>query len=300
MGRLEVDVARGVDRPRRGIGPPLRRQRAELAAERAAEDVVAAEPALGRDDLEGPVGRGHEVGRPLEEQTVPEPRRRLARHRVAYPLARRVGLVGGRPGDEGAEQVGGELRSGSSSGMRHPAQASRAHGHPGDVRRATWLGWRAGPTDVPHQEPCHVDHRCSRRPRNPRFARQPHRRGRGPPRRRRVRPRGRALRRLHRRLRGGRAARRRQALPRQGRAEGRRRRRSDTIGPAVDRPRRRRPAPRRPDDARPRRHAQQGQARRQRDPRRLARHRARPPPSRPACRSSATSAAPTPTCCRCR
>ena len=65
-----------------------------------------------------------QVGGSLEEQTVPEPRRRLARHRVAQPLARRVGLVGGRPRDEGAEQVGGG---------GHPAQASRTHGHPGDV-----------------------------------------------------------------------------------------------------------------------------------------------------------------------
>ena len=56
----------------------------------------------------------------------------------------------------------------------------------------------------------------------------------------------------------------------------------------------------RPGDARPRRHAQQGQPRRQRDPRRLARRRARRRGLAPGCRCSATSAARTPTCCRCR
>ena len=40
--------------------------------------------------------------------------------------------------------------------------------------------------------------------------------------------------------------------------------------------------------------------RRQRDPRRVARGRRRPPPTRPSCRCTATSAAPTRTCCRCR
>ena len=49
-----------------------------------------------------------------------------------------------------------------------------------------------------------------------------------------------------------------------------------------------------------RRHAQQGEGRRQRHPRRLARRRARCGRlGRPA-RSTATSAARTPTCCRCR
>ena len=47
-------------------------------------------------------------------------------------------------------------------------------------------------------------------------------------------------------------------------------------------------------------HAQQGQARRQRHPRRLARGRPRRRGVRRPSRSSATSAAPTPTCCRCR
>ncbi len=84
-----------------------------------------------------------------------------------------------------------------------------------------------------------------------------------------VRARGGAERRVHRRLRGRRAARRRQALPRQGRRQGRRGRHRDDR-PGDRGPRGRRPAARRPGDARPRRHAQQGQARRQRDPRRLA------------------------------
>ena len=53
-------------------------------------------------------------------------------------------------------------------------------------------------------------------------------------------------------------------------------------------------------DARPRRHPQQGQARRQRDPRRLAGGGAGRCRLCRACRSSATSAAPTRTCCRCR
>ena len=60
-----------------------------------------------------------------------------------------------------------------------------------------------------------------------------------------------------------------QALRRQGRAEGRRRCRPEDR-PGARGPGRRRPAPRRPDDDRPRRHAQQGEPRRQRDPRRLA------------------------------
>ena len=51
---------------------------------------------------------------------------------------------------------------------------------------------------------------------------------------------------------------------------------------------------------RARRHAEQGQARRERDPGRLAGRARRRRPSRPSSRSTATSAARTRTCCRCR
>ena len=64
--------------------------------------------------------------------------------------------------------------------------------------------------------------------------------------------------------------------------------------------RRDRAAAGRPGDDRPRRHRQQGRARRQRDPRRLARRRQGRRGVGRACRCSATSAARTPTCCRCR
>ena len=105
----------------------------------------------------------------------------------------------------------------------------------------------------------------------------------------------------HRRARGRRTARRRQeALPRQGRAQGRRAT-STTSSPrpwsGMDVVR---PGRHRPNDARARRHAEQGQARGQRDPRRLAGRRPRRRERRSACRSTATSAAPTPRCCRCR
>ena len=61
-----------------------------------------------------------------------------------------------------------------------------------------------------------------------------------------------------------------------------------------------RAAPDRPEDARPGRHAGQVRARRERDPRRLARRRQGRRRSPPSCRCSATSAARTRTCCRCR
>ncbi len=87
------------------------------------------------------------------------------------------------------------------------------------------------------------------------------------------RPRRRALRRLDRRARGGRAARRRQeALSRQGRAEGGGRGRNGDLR-RHRRHGRRGPGPDRRDDDRARRHAEQGAARRQRDPRRVARGR---------------------------
>ena len=89
--------------------------------------------------------------------------------------------------------------------------------------------------------------------------------------RRRPRPRRRSLRRQHRRVRGRRAARRRQeALPRQGRAQGRRerqrrdRRRDLSASTPLDQV----GIDRTMIDAR--RHREQGQARRQRHPRRLA------------------------------
>ena len=83
---------------------------------------------------------------------------------------------------------------------------------------------------------------------------------------------------------------------RQGHREGSQRR----AGPdrARDhRLRRQRPAARRPGDARPRRHPQQGQPRRQRDPRCLPGGGACRGGRAPACRCSATSVARTPTCC---
>ena len=147
----------------------------------------------------------------------------------------------------------------------------------------------------------------SRDPRtaDPRLPGQPDGRGRRPPRQRRVRPRRGALRRLDRRVRGDRAPRRRRVVGRQGRDDrGRQRQRRDREG-AHRRPRRR-PDGDRHDPARARRHAEQVAARRQRDPRRLARGRPRRGEPTRACRSTPTSpssTAPrptTPTCSRCR
>ena len=82
--------------------------------------------------------------------------------------------------------------------------------------------------------------------------------------------------RLDRRPRGGRAARRRQgALRRQGRPDGRRPTSSRSSAPALLGEDASRPGAHRRPAARPRRHAEQGQARRQRAARRLARVRAR-------------------------
>ena len=139
------------------------------------------------------------------------------------------------------------------------------------------------------------------RARDPRFPRQSDRRGRGAARRRRDSgARACPQRRLHRRARGARAARRRaEPLRRQGRAAARReRQRRDRGGARRDR--RARPARRRSRAARARRHAEQVEARRERDPRRLDRGReggrggagpaALPLPRRPERR----------TCCPCR
>ena len=131
------------------------------------------------------------------------------------------------------------------------------------------------------------------RARDPRFARQPDRRGRRHADRRRGRPRRRPVGRLHRRARGRRAARRRQeALPRQGRLEGRReRQRHDRAASSMASTR----STRRQIDATmieldgtP----NKVEARRQRDPRRLAGHGARGRRRARSCRSTATSAAP--------
>ena len=104
----------------------------------------------------------------------------------------------------------------------------------------------------------------------------------------------------HRRKRSRRAARRRQeGLPRQGRHQGRRERQHQDR-PGADRPRPARPGVDRPAHDRARRHAQQGQARRQRHARRLAWPSPRPPPSCATCRSTATSAATPPRRCPCR
>jgi NTP pyrophosphatase (non-canonical NTP hydrolase) len=140
------------------------------------------------------------------------------------------------------------------------------------------------------------------RPRDPRFPRQPHRRGRGrsststAP----ARPRRRSVGCLHRRLRGRRAARRRQGpLRRQGRPEGRRRT-STTRSP------RRSSASTPPTSALI--DAEMLELDGTDNKAKLGANAilgvslavARPPPSRPACRCSATSAAPTRTCCPCR
>ena len=114
------------------------------------------------------------------------------------------------------------------------------------------------------------NHRAHRRARDPRFARQSDARGRRRPRLRRGWSRGRPVGRLNGRPRGSRAARRRKGpLRRQRRSPGRRQRpRHDC--PGADRPGRSRAGPGRPADDRPRRHAQQGQAGRERDPGRVA------------------------------
>ncbi len=141
--------------------------------------------------------------------------------------------------------------------------------------------------------------RGGRGPRGPRFPGEPYRRGRRRTALGRAGTGHRPERRQHRRARGPRAARRRRALRRQGRAHrGRAREHRDRR--RHGRPRRLRPAP----------------------PRRRARHRSTAPtasaasaptpssacrwprrrrrPTRPSCRSTATSAARTRTCCRCR
>ena len=111
---------------------------------------------------------------------------------------------------------------------------------------------------------------------------------------------GGAVGRLDRRARGHRAARRRQeALPRQGRAEGGRGRQRRDLRCAL-RHGRRGPAPHRRRDAQARRHAQQGPARRQCHPRRVAGRRQGGGCSQRTCRSTAISAAPARTCCPCR
>ena len=111
---------------------------------------------------------------------------------------------------------------------------------------------------------------------------------------RRPRSGGRAQRRQHRRSRGRRAARRRQeTLSRQGRAQGRQERQRDdrSRGCSAMTPR---PGRRRPAAARPGRHAEQGQTRRQRHPRRFAGGRPCGGGVGRVCRCTATSAAPTP------
>ena len=87
-----------------------------------------------------------------------------------------------------------------------------------------------------------TDHRLRRRPRDPRFARQPHGRGRRRPRRRLGRAGGGAVGRLDRRPRGGRAARRRHRRATAARACSTAVANvTDTIGPALLRARRVRP-----------------------------------------------------------
>ena len=122
----------------------------------------------------------------------------------------------------------------------------------------------------------HDRDRLAARSRSSGFARQPDRRSRGRPRRRRARPRDRAVGRIDRRARGARAARRRRrALPRQGRARRPSTTSATSIAPtligmdatdqaAIDA---------RADRAR--RHADQAQPRRERDPRRVDGGRAR-------------------------
>ena len=74
---------------------------------------------------------------------------------------------------------------------------------------------------------------------------------------------------------------------------------TEEIGPAVLGPRCRRPGRPRQRPHRPRRDAQQGPPRRERDPRRLARRRPRVGRGRSTCRSTAISAGSAPGCCRC-
>ena len=113
-----------------------------------------------------------------------------------------------------------------------------------------------------------------------------------------ARPRGRPVRRVHRCVRGGRAARRRRALRRQGRREGGHRR-HDQIGPSSS-------ASTPASSGSSTRRCSTSTAPPTRPPSAPTRSSAspspwpRPPPRAPGCRCSATSAAPTPTCCRCR
>ena len=141
-------------------------------------------------------------------------------------------------------------------------------------------------------------------PADPRLAGQPDGRGRGRARLRRAGPRGGAVGRLDRRVRGGRAARRRRRVRRQGRLQGRR---ATSTARSPRRSTGRATAEQggdRPDPDRPRRHAQQGPARRQRDPRRLAggrqggRRRGRR--SRSTATSAGSTAARDRRCSRCR
>ena len=189
----------------------------------------------------------------------------------------------------------GTCRTSRTTGGRD----SRGQGEPPRVRRRravrlVGLVYAILPYDL--QEHHRGVHRGSRRARDPRLARQPHHRGRGRPRRRHHRPRGGAVGCLHRRLRGGRAARRRQAVRRQGGRQGRRRR-------ARRRSARSSSASRRPSSGSSTPGCSSSTARPTRPssaPTRSSASRSPwpgPPRTPPTCRCSATSAAPTPTCC---
>ena len=138
-------------------------------------------------------------------------------------------------------------------------------------------------------------------PRNPRQPRQSDRRGRRDARRRRAGPRRGAVGRLDRRARGASSC---ATATRSATAARACRSAVEAVNgeifDAICGMDARGPDPDRQHADRARRHAEQGAARRQRDPRRVAGASPRPPPMRPACRCIAISAAPARACCRCR
>ena len=231
----------------------------------------------GERGLAGDQGPG-QAARVAHRRPARHPARAAVRHQGGR--ARRIGSPS-RRADRARRPAAGPGRGGGRRGASTPSRpcatpyaASTDH-LPRSPAAATRLAAQQSSSSSPHPgAPTRGIHRSCRRPRDPRLARQPHRRGRGAPRRRDLRPSGGPQRRVHRRVRGGRAARRRRPLSRQGRPERGGRGHPDPR-PRGRGPRRRRPAAGRPDHARRRRHPQQGPARRQRDPRRLARRRPR-------------------------
>ena len=256
----------------------LRRRRGPSVSRTPSVGHAAARPARRRPRTSNPPGRRRRRGSAL--------RAAAGRFRDRVETAERLAA------EAGADWAGLGLEA---SGRLVPA----GEGRPRSAERALGCDRERGPS-AEYPAPNDDRHRLSHRARDPRLAGQSDRRGRCPARVRRIRAGGGAVGRVHRRARGRRAARRRPgALRRQGRAAGRG---SRQLGDRVLARRHRchRPAPGRRHPGRARRVRQQGQSGRERDPGGIARDGEGRRRRRRAWRSTATSAAPAPMCCRCR